>query len=314
VAVLDGIKPVVLAIVAAAVVRIGRRALRSPLHVALALAALAGIALLDVPFPAIVAGAALVGGLAARWTPEPVGAAQPARDAPEGPAAAPRASGRALALTATGLALWLLPAVALFANRERWGFHLDLYLFFTKAAFVTFGGAYAVLAYVAQMATAAGWLTREAMVDGLALAETTPGPLIIVLQFVGFAAGWNHAGGDAAVASAILAALVTTWATFLPSTLLGLLAGPYVERLERLRWARAALGAVTAAVVGVIASLGLLLGRAVLLPAAAGGRLDVFSVAVAVLALVGLLRWKLETHWAIAAGAVLGLLRLAIAP
>jgi chromate transporter len=311
VAILDGIKPVVLAIVAVAVVRVGQRALRSPLHAALAVAALVAIALLSVPFPAIVAAAALLGALAARWQPS---AARPGP--PEHSVAANQAVERSdrssLIVFAAGLVLWLVPAAVLFAGRARWGFHLDLYLFFTKAAFVTFGGAYAVLAYVAQMATGAGWLTQEAMVDGLALAETTPGPLIIVLQFVGFVAGWNSAAPNGALQSAILAALVTTWATFLPSTLLGLLAGRYIERLERLSWARAALGAVTAAVVGVIASLGLMLGRAILFPEAAGGALDLFSLGTALLALLALLRWKLETHWAIVAGALLGLLRLAL--
>ena len=310
-AVLDGIKPVVLAIVAAAVVRIGRRALRSPLHAALAVAALLAIAFLSVPFPAIVAAAAVLGAFTARWM-LPADPEAPPLPMAEKPEDAQRAGRRVLALTAAGLALWLLPALVLFAGRARWSFHLDLYFFFTKAAFVTFGGAYAVLAYVAQMATGAGWLTQESMVDGLALAETTPGPLIIVLQFVGFVAGWNSAAPNGALQSAILGALVTTWATFLPSTLLGLLAGPYVERLERLSWARAALSAVTAAVVGVIASLGLMLGRAILLPPAAGGALDLFSLGIALLALLGLLRWKLETHWAIAAGALLGLLRLAL--
>ncbi len=312
-ALLDGIQPVVLAIVAAAVARIGRRALRSPLYAALAVAALGAIAVLSVPFPAIVAGAALFGALAARWL-APAAVHSPPENRVAGDSATPpRARPRALALTAAGFALWLVPAAILFAARARWSFHLDLYIFFTKAAFVTFGGAYAVLAYVAQMATGAGWLNQEAMVDGLALAETTPGPLIMVLQFVGFVAGWNHGAPSGALPSAVLAALVTTWATFLPSTLLGLLAGPYVERLERLRWARAALGAVTAAVVGVIASLGLLLGRAILFPAASGGGgLDLFSLFIAVLALVALLRWKLEAHWAIAGGALLGLLRLAL--
>ncbi|HEX4956501.1 MAG TPA: chromate efflux transporter [Thermoanaerobaculia bacterium] len=304
-ALLAGIKPVVVAIVAAAMVRIGRRALKTPFHVALAVLALVAIALLGVPFPAIVAGAALTGFLVARVRGEPAlaaglsGSETVTERAPQGR--------RWRRLLGGALLLWLVPAVGLWLVRGAAPLPFDLYLFFTQAAFVTFGGAYAVLAYVADAATAAGWLSRAATIDGLALAETTPGPLIVVLQFVGFVAGWNQPGGLSPLAGALLAALATSWATFLPSTVLGLAIGPWVDRLESWRGARAALAAVSAAVVGVIASLGLLLAREVLLPASGG--LDLFALAILAAALLALVRWHVEAHWAIVAGALAGLLR-----
>jgi len=309
VAVLGGIKPVVVAIIAAALLRIARRAVRTPLHAVLAVGSLIAIAWLRVPFPAIVGGAVLAGLAASRLAEHPRGAG-PDTEPPALEPAARRVS--LLGLGAAGLLLWALPAAALILLRGTASLHLQLYLFFTRASFVTFGGAYAVLAYVADLAIGSGWLARHAMVDGLALAETTPGPLIIVLQFVGFMAGWNHPQGMAPAASGVLAALATTWATFLPSTLLGLATAPFAERLDRLEWARAALGAVTAAVVGVIASLGLFLAREVLLPSAAGGRADWVAAALAVAATIALVRYRLEAHWAIAAGALVGWMRLAM--
>jgi chromate transporter len=311
VAVLGGIKPVVVAIIAAALLRIARRAVRTPLHAALAAAALIAIAWLRVPFPAIVGGAALAGLAASRFAPRPSGdSLENGADPPALEPAARRIP--LLGLGAAGLVLWALPAAALILLRGTSSLHLELYLFFTRASFVTFGGAYAVLAYVADLAIASGWLTRHAMVDGLALAETTPGPLIIVLQFVGFMAGWSHPQGMSPAAAGVLAALATTWATFLPSTLLGLATAPFAERLDRLEWARAALGAVTAAVVGVIASLGLFLAGEVFLPAAAGGRPDWVGAAIAAAATIALVRYRVEAHWTIAAGALLGWLRLAV--
>jgi chromate transporter len=286
-AVLDGVKPVVLAIVVAAVWRLGRRSLRTPLDATLGGLALVAIAALGVPFPAIVALAALVGFLAA-----------PASQPPPTPAPRPSFT-RLVRLALAGLALWVVPAAALLAAGQ--DFVLRLYLFFTRAAFVTFGGAYAVLAYVAAHATQAGWLTPEAMVDGLALAETTPGPLIIVLVFVGFLSAWNIVGpGWAAVG-----ALATAWATFLPSTWIALAIGPYVERLAALPRVRRALGAVTAAVVGVIGSLAIVLGRAVLV--APSGGLDLFALLLALAALALLVR-GLEPHWAVVGGAAVGLI------
>jgi chromate transporter len=308
-ALLAGIKPVVVAIVAEALVRIAGRAFRHVAHGAFALAAFVAIFALGVSFPAIVGGAALLGwgagALLPGFAPPPPAASDAARDE-----ALPRRRRPGLVLAA-GVALWALPFALVLAFASEAPVVRDVYLFFTKAAFVTFGGAYAVLAYVAQIAVESrGWLDAPAMIDGLALAESTPGPLIVVLQFVGFLAGWSHPGALPPLAAASLAALATTWVTFLPSFLFILLGAPHVERLRGRRGLAAALAGVTAAVVGVILNLGVVFARAVLLPA---GELDFFALAVALVALVALVRFHLPPVWAVVAGAAAGLLRLALA-
>jgi chromate transporter len=309
-AALAGIQPVVVAIVLEAVVRIGRRAFRHPLHAVFAAAAFLALLLLSAPFPAIVGAAAVAGAVCVRFA-APFAPAGPNVDG-EGPAAAVAASGRhrpwrplaaGAALWAAGLALVALarPAVPVLA---------DLYGFFTRAAFVTFGGAYAVLAYVAQVAVGRfGWLSPEAMLDGLALAETTPGPLIIVLEFVGFQAGWNHPGAWSPLAAATAGAAATAWVTFLPSFVFILVGAPYVDRLRGRRWLAGALAGVTAAVVGVILHLGFVFGRQVLLD---GARLDATATALAAAALVALVRFEVRVPWLVAAGATAGLLGLAL--
>ena len=305
-AALAGIKPVVVAIVAEAVVRIGRRAFRHPLHYGFAAAAFVALAVFAVPFPLVVAAAAVAGALAGRFV---AGFAPPAGSGPPGAAAAdgrpPSAAraGRQLALFA---ALWLAP-LALVAGP--YGAVLpvgrDLYLFFTQAALVTFGGAYAVLAYVAQIAVASfGWLDAAQMIDGLALAETTPGPLIMVLEFVGFLAGWNHPGALAPLAAATIGALTTVWVTFLPSFAFILVGAPYVEALRGRRGLASALAGVTAAVVGVILNLAVVFGRAVFAPA---GELAPIPVVVAAIALLLLARLRLAAHWVVLCGALAGL-------
>ena len=192
----------------------------------------------------------------------------------------------------------------------------DVAIFFTQAAFVTFGGAYAVLPFVAQGAVAHyGWLSRAEMVHGLALAETTPGPLILVTQYVGFFAGWNaalagHAGGLSPFAAGSIAAALTTWVTFLPCFYFVLVGAPLVERLARDRRAHAALSGVTAAVVGVIATLALTIAQATFLPA---GRLDPVAIGVAVGAFVAAWRFKVGPVWLVVAGAAYGIGRAAMA-
>lgn len=307
-AALAGIQSVVVAIVLEAVVRIGRRAFRHPLHTLFAVAAFLGLLLLSVPFPAIVGAAAIAGAVCVRFA---------ARFAPDAPAAQagtlpvvgaehrpwpwrPLAAGTAL--WAAGLALMTLarPAVPVLA---------ELYGFFTRAAFVTFGGAYAVLAYVAQVAVGRfDWLSPKAMLDGLALAETTPGPLIIVLEFVGFQAGWNHPGAWSPLAAATAGAAATAWVTFLPSFVFILVGAPYVDRLRGRRWLAGALAGVTAAVVGVILHLGFVFGRQVLFD---DGRIDLRAGALAVAALVALVRFEVKVPWLVVAGAGSGLLALA---
>ena len=306
-----GVQPVVVALVAEAVVRLGRRAFVHPLHVAFAALAFAAIALGGVPFPALVAAAAAFGALAGRhlprFAPEPEARVDPETEPPHVRAA--RRPGRLLGVLAWGLALWALPfaALALTPLGRSAPVLGELYRFFTQAAFVTFGGAYAVLVYVAEVAVDGyRWLGQGAMIAGLGLAETTPGPLIMVLQFVGFQAGWNHPGSWPQLGAATAGALLTTWVTFLPSVLFILLGAPFVERLRGVRWLAAALAGVTAAVVGVILNLGVELGRAALVR---GGAPDALAILAAAVALTALVRWRLGPGWLVLAGVAFGLAR-----
>jgi len=183
-----------------------------------------------------------------------------------------------------------------------------IYLFFTQAALVTFGGAYAVLGYVTQhLVQDLGWLTADQAVAGLALAETTPGPLVIVLQFMGFMAGWNEPGSLAPAAAAVVAALLAAWATFLPSFVFIFLGAPHVERISHEPRIAAALAAITAAVVGVIASLTLLLAKVVLLPGGLAAGPSWPAIAIGVGAWLLLQRTRLALPWVLVAAAFVGL-------
>jgi chromate transporter len=295
--VLLGLKAAVLALVLQALLRIGRRALTTRLHVALAVAAFVALELLGVPFPLIVLAAALTS-LASAW--------RAPRPPPEIPSDAQR--GRPLRVALTGLALWVMPLVAVALALGPQSLWSRLYLFFTQAALVTFGGAYAVLGYVTQvLVDELGWLTAQQAVAGLALAETTPGPLVIVLQFMGFMAGWNQPGPLAPTAAAVLAALLAAWATFLPSFVFIFLGAPWVERLQRMPRASAALAAVTAAVVGIIATLLVLLARVVILPDGFAGGVRLAPLALAAALWLLLERSRLELHWALVLAALAGL-------
>ena len=180
-------------------------------------------------------------------------------------------------------------------------------IFFSKAAMVTFGGAYAVLPYVSQQAVETHhWLSAAQMLDGLGLAETTPGPLIMVLQFVGFLGGWNQPGALPPLLAATLGAFITTWTTFVPCFLWIFLGAPHIEQLRGNERLTAALAAVTAAVVGVILNLAVWFGLHVLFPEA--GEIDWFAAAVAVLAFVGMLRWKWNVIPVIFGAATIGLI------
>jgi chromate transporter len=260
-----GLAPAVVAIVLQAVLRIGRRALTRPALVAVAVAAFLLLALLDVPFPVVVLGAGVVGWLllqvrprAVETTDEPAGG-----DAPLVPddalhRAAPSAH-RNLSILLLGLAVWVAPvvlAVGVVGGTD--SVYVEEGLFFGGMAVVSFGGAYAVLSYVAQAAVGTyGWLSASEMVRGLALAETTPGPLIMVVQFVAFLGAYRNPGGLDPLLAGVLGALLTTWVTFVPSFLFIFLGAPYVERLRGNRTLRSALEGVTAAIVGVIANLAL---------------------------------------------------------
>ena len=250
---LFGIKAAVLVIVVEALIRIGKRALKTSVLVALAGAAFVGIFFLNAPFPLIVAGAALIGYLVARAAPERMGLTGEAIDI----APAARGRWRQFFLAAgIGLILWWAPvglaALALGSGHVLVG----IGTFFSKLAVVSFGGAYALLAYMAQQAVETHhWMTAPEMVDGLGLAETTPGPLILVTQFVGFLAAFRDAAPFSPVVAGILGAAMTTWVTFTPSMLWIFAGAPFVEQLRANRRLSGALAAITAAVVGVILNL-----------------------------------------------------------
>ncbi|KIL98969.1 Chromate transport protein ChrA [Paramagnetospirillum magnetotacticum MS-1] len=259
-----GIKPAVLAVVIEAILRIGRRALKSAEKVGIAIAAFLFIFLLDLPFPLIVLAAGVWGFLAARagraaFLPAEAGegtkgAADRAVD--EGAEHTRPNRGRSVRTAFICLILWLAPvALALFWGQGAFG---AVGLFFSKMAVVTFGGAYAVLAYVAQQAVEVHhWLAPPEMLDGLGLAETTPGPLILVNQFVGFLAGFRNPGSLGPWMGGVVGASLTVWVTFVPCFLWILAGAPYVEVLRGYKALSGALAAITAAVVGVIFNLGL---------------------------------------------------------
>ena len=246
-----GIKPAVLALVLEALLRVGRRALLQRIHVVLAVAAFLGIYVLGIPFPWIVVAAGAVG--ASRIVPE-----AGAEGAPSGTALQTPGVGHALRVLAVWIPLWLGPVAILLATRGRHDVFSQIAVFFSQMAVVTFGGAYAVLAYVAQRAVETyGWLTAGEMLDGLGLAETTPGPLIQVLQFVAFLAAWRDPGDLPPWAAAGLASCLATWVTYAPCFLWIFLGAPWVERMRGSRRLRGALSGILAAVVGVIANLAL---------------------------------------------------------
>ena len=249
-AIFYGVKPAVAAIVAEALFRVGRRALRSKLHAGLAVAAFLGIFFLDLPFPLIVLAAALVGFC---W-PQAFASSGEERD--EAADDRPPALHRTLGTAAIWLGLWLVPVALLWLRFGADQIYTTIALFFSQMAMVTFGGAYAVLAYVAQEAVGHfGWLSPGEMVDGLGLVETTPGPLILVLQFVGFMAAYRAPGMLDPILAGSIGAAVTLWVTFTPCFLWILVGAPYIEALGRIRALAGALGAITAAVAGVIANL-----------------------------------------------------------
>ncbi|HEU4507705.1 MAG TPA: chromate efflux transporter [Pyrinomonadaceae bacterium] len=324
--VLAGFKPVVVAIVVEAGLKIGGRALKRRAHFVIAAAAFIAIYFLRVPFPLIVVGAALVGLAGVRFWPRTFIAKAVTKEADtktEGdsgvvplaiddhaplPAHTLPSRARTLKILAAGLTLWLVPLALLVAWRGWGSLHAQEYRFFTQAALVTFGGAYAVLAYVTQAAAGSyGWITQTQAVDGLALAETTPGPLIMVLQFIGFMAGWNNPQGLDQTTSAVLGALVTTYTTFLPCFLFIFLGAPYIEVLRGNKSLTGALTGVTAAVVGVILNLAIVFGAAVIWPSGIAQGPNWFSLLMSIGAFVALYRFKADVLWVVLAGGLVGL-------
>jgi len=317
-----GIKPAVTAIVLHAAHRIGSRALKSPALWSIAAAAFVAIFAMNVPFPLIVAAAALVGFIGGKKWPahfrvgarhgsaaRGVGPALIDDDTPTPEHARFRWSRLALIVAAGGL-LWAVPMGVLTVLYGWHGAYTQMAWFFTKAAFLTFGGAYAVLPYIYQGAVDSyAWLTPIQMIDGLALGETTPGPLIMVVAFVGFVGGYAKAllGPDALFLAGALAATIVTWFTFLPSFLFILAGGPLVEATKEDLKFTAPLTAITAAVVGVILNLAVFFGYHVLWPEGLAGRFDLGSALIALAAAIALFRFKRGVIEVIAACAVVGL-------
>jgi chromate transporter len=316
-----GIKPAVIAIVVHAACRIGARTLRGWLPWVLAIASFVAISWLNVPFPAVILCAALVGAVAARLSPgllaaahgheaalQPHAAAVIDDDTPTPPHAQFRWP-RLCHVAVAGLLLWGVPLALLAGVFGTQHPLTTMALFFTKAALLTFGGAYAVLPYVYQGAvTHYGWLSAGQMIDGLGLGETTPGPLIMVVTFVGFVGGYLKAylGAGHLFLAGALAGVVVTWFTFLPSFLFILAGGPLIESTHNQLKLTTPLAAITAAVVGVIGSLAMFFAYHVFWPAGTSGRVDWIAVAMAVAAAIALLGFKLNVITVILVSAVLG--------
>jgi chromate transporter len=273
-----GLKAAVLVVVVQAVIRVGGRSLKNPVMVGLAAAAFVGIYAFDAPFPLIILAAALIGYVGGRaGLPQfMVGGGHGSKSKHETPDAETLLGEEtpdharpdwkwALSTAATLFALWMVPVLALGLALGWSNVFAEVAVFFSKMAVVTFGGAYAVLAYVAQEAVETyGWLRPGEMLDGLGMAETTPGPLIMVTQFVGFMAAYRNAGALDPLTAGVLGGVLTTWVTFTPCFLWIFLGAPFVEALRGAKALNAALGAITAAVVGVILNLALWFGLHVL--------------------------------------------------
>jgi len=213
---------------------------------------------------------------------------------------------RALQASSIWLALWLIPVIALLISLGPGNVFSDIAVFFSKMAMVTFGGAYAVLAYVAQQAVESyGWLKPGEMLDGLGMAETTPGPLIMVLQFVGFMAAFRDPGALPPILAGTLRGLLATWVTFTPCFLWILLGAPFVEVLRDITALNGALSAITAAVVGVVLNLAVWFALNALFPNHQG--IDWFALALSIIAFVGMLKWKWDVIPVILGAGVLGL-------
>lgn len=312
-----GLKPAVIAVVFEAVVRLRRHALTEGIGVALAGAAFVAIFVFRVPFPFIVLGAALAGYLWERISGHRTTTLPAAADTAQLPLPSLVSAGRtALAW----LAIWWLPLIALFVALGPQHVFVREGVFFSKAATVTFGGAYAVLAYVAQQAVEAyAWLGPGEMLDGLGMAETTPGPLIQVVQFVGFMGAFRHAGALDPMIAGVIGSIITTWVTFAPCFLFIFVGAPFVEYLRGNRVLNAALRGITAAVVGVVLNLAVWFAlhtlfrelgtleagvARLLIPRPA--TLDWPALIIAVGAMVALFRFKLGMMTTLGAAALVG--------
>lgn len=331
-AIFFGLKAAVLAVVVEAVLRIGKRALKNRMMVGIAGSAFIAIYFFRVPFPLIVLGAALIGIAGRRFMPSSFPAPASAATLAKGDYLIDRRMARgelvhaaqswrrSMLVLAVCLMLWFAPVLAVVVIFGRGSVFAQQGVFFSQAAMVTFGGAYAVLAYIAQRAVGTfSWLSPGEMVDGLALAETTPGPLIMVVQYVAFIGAFRHPGGLSPYAAGVLGSLLTTWVTFVPCFLWIFLGAPYVEALRGNRVIHSALSTITAAVVGVILNLSVwftvhtvfrnaqlrTLGiLRVDLPV--WHSLDLAALLLGAASLVAMLRFKIGMGWTLFGSAVLG--------
>jgi chromate transporter len=309
-----GIQPVVVAVVIEAVLRIGKKALKHRVLYAFAALAFVAIYIFKVPFPSIVAAAALAGLLMQRRMPEVFCKgrfdAQTREchvdiESTNSPNNARPTLAHVARVLVVCLGLWAIPVGAIWIWRGGGDTLTQIGLFFTKAAFVTFGGAYAVLSYIADVAVTKGWLGMQQMLIGLGLAESTPGPLIMVTQYVGFLGAWNLPGGLDPLTAGILGGLLTTYVTFLPCFFFIFAGAPFIEAMAGNQRLQAALTGVTAAIVGVILNLAVWFGHKVILP---NGGVDLFSAACAAVSLALLQRWHVPIHYLVPIGAAAGVI------
>ncbi len=322
-----GLGAAALGVVGFAALRIGRKTLKDPALWIIAALAFGAIFFLHAPFPLLIAAAAAVGLLGGRYAPQrfriasghgTAGASHSAEAVglPTPPTPPRRPLARALGVIGLCGALWWTPVLIASAVKGPESTLVKEGVFFSQAAMVTFGGAYAVLPYVAEHSVEThGWLDEQDMTTGLGLAETTPGPLIMVVQFVGFLGGWNHPEGMSPLAAATLGALLTTWVTFLPCFLWIFLGAPYVERLREMKVLSAALTAISAAVVGVILNLAVWFGLRLAFSQDAEGGIgaaDGFVLALALGSFLALGWGRVAIHWVVLAGGLLGIARWAL--
>lgn len=322
-----GLKPAVMAVVAAALIRIGSRALQNRVMIALAVLAFIAIFFFDAPFPLIIIIAGLIGAIGGRfWEPHflVIGTEDPegAATITDQMAAHTRPSTRrAIVTLIVCLALWFTPLLLLWLWLGEADAFTQIGLFFSRASVVTFGGAYAVLAYIAQEAVQTyGWLAPGEMLDGLGMAETTPGPLIQVVQFVGFMGAYRNPGALSPLWAGFLGAVLTTWVTFVPCFLWIFLGAPYIESLRGRKSLTTALSAITAAVVGVIANLAVWFSLNVIfgtvnevfigplrLYVPELSTIDWASLVIAIVAFIALFRYKVSMLWTLAGAAAAGI-------
>jgi len=323
-AMFNGLKPAVIAIVVLALIKIGKKSLLSPFHYFIAIAAFICIFFLNIPFPIIIVGAIITAAVTRQYFPsffstnsnKSVQKESNENDYYINKHTVIRNTGfsplRFWTEAGVAIILWIIPIVVFYTLFTDFEFWKKLTFFFTQAAFVTFGGAYAVLPYVAQVSVEKlNWLTELQMIDGLALGETTPGPLIMVLVFVGFMAGYNHFGSSILMGS--IGLLTTTFYTFLPCFFFIFAGAPIIERTQENKKVKEILSLVTAAVVGVVLNLTFYLGKAVIFPEGvvlAG--LDYFSLGWVVISFFAMYRFKINMITWIGISAVFGLLNFLV--